>query len=248
MIFIPRNDIEWKDVNYLAVQFGEGYYFNLTLNRPLADWDTFDYWERERVEHMLRNLEKGEIFFDVGTEQGWCNLAYANIVGPENMVLMEPTPEFWANIHALWYKNFDVDPKGFYEGLISNKTTDTRTAKEFNTWGKAYKDPIIDRNKYTYIHENTRNVPEITIDDYVDKTGIVPNVISIDIEGAEILAIQGAKKTLTENDVKVYISIHDDLGNKYKVKPGQVQNAMYKLGYKGDHLGTDHEAHWYFRK
>jgi len=249
MNFIPTNDIQWKDVNYLAIQFAEGYYFKLTLNEPLASWDTYDYWERERVEHMIVNLKKGMTFFDIGTEQGWCNLAYAHIVGPENMVLIEPTPEFWANIYQLWYKNFDKDPKGFYAGLIGDKTTDTRSAELFNTWGEKYKDAIIDRNKYIYLHENTENIPAITIDDYVKKTGIVPDVIIMDIEGAELLALEGAVKTLLQNDIHLYVSIHDDLAKEnYDVEPGDVVDYMRDLGYNAEHLGTDHEAHWYFRK
>ena len=112
------------------------------------------------------------------------------------MVLIEPTPEFWSNIHALWYKRFNVDPLGCYAGLMSYITTDTRKGNDLNKWGKEYLGPIIDRNKYVYIHNNTEQIPTIKLDDFVSETGIVPNAITMDVEGAEFLVLKGAEETL----------------------------------------------------
>lgn len=248
-MMIPRNEIKSKIVKYLRKGESLDYHFEFTLNEPLASWDVYDYWERQRVYSMMRELKKGDVFFDIGTEQGWCNLAYGQIVGPENMVLIEPTPEFWGNIHYLWHENFDVEPLGFYDGLFSDKTTEKRTAKQFNKWAEQSTGAIIDRNKYIYIHENTDNVPEITLDDYVKKTGIVPDVLNIDVEGAELLVLKGAENTLKNNNLKIYVSIHDDLGERdYNTKPEDTINYLESLGYKGKHLETNHEAHWYFKK
>lgn len=116
MKFIERNDIDWKVIPYLRKGESFNYEYSLTLNEPLASWDVWDYWEKERIHCMQKNLKQGEVFFDIGTESGWCNLVYADMVGPQNMVLIEPTPEFWPNIHALWYKNYNVDPLACYAG------------------------------------------------------------------------------------------------------------------------------------
>jgi FkbM family methyltransferase len=249
MIFIERQDIKWKTVPYLRQGETRNYDYNLQLNEPLANWDVWDYWEKERIYSMRSHLKKGDILFDIGTEAGWCNLVYANIVGPENMVLIEPTPEFWANIHALWYKNYSVDPLACYAGLISNETTDVRKGSNLNAWGEKHLDPIIDRNKYIYIHENTENIPMIKLDDYVSEVGIVPDALNIDVEGAELLVFKGAEKTLRDNNLKIFVSIHDDLGIRdYNTTPEDTMFYLESFGYTGEFLAKNHEAHWYFEK
>ena len=247
-MMIPRNKVVHKVVKYIRKGESFDYHYELILNEPLASWDVYDYWEKERVLSMEKELVKGDIFFDIGTEQGWCNLVYAEIVGPENMVLIEPTPEFWGNINFLWRRNFEKQPFGFYDGLFSNKTTDKRTAKQFNKWPEQSTGDLIDKNKYVYIHENTENIPEIKLDDYVDKTKIVPTVLNIDVEGAELLVLKGAEKTLKEHKPKIYVSLHADLGERdYGFTVDDTIEYLKGLGYEGKHLATNHEAHWYFK-
>jgi FkbM family methyltransferase len=165
------------------------------------------------------------------------------------MVLIEPTPEFWPNIHALWYKRFSVDPRGCYAGLMSDTTTDIRKGSELNSWGEKYLGPIVDRNKYIYIHDNSEQIPMITIDEYVSQTGIVPDAITIDVEGAELLVFKGGENTLKNNNLKLFVSIHDDLGIRdYDTTPEQTIEFLESLGYRGEFLAKNHEAHWYFTK
>lgn len=252
MNFIKPENIEWKKVKILKSST-EGpvknhkFEYEFELPVPLADWDVWDYWEKERFHSMRDNLSKGEILFDIGTEQGWCNLIYADFVGPENMVLIEPTKEFWPNIKQIWYKNYSVAPKGFYTGLMSNKTTDGDLLVDYKEWPSASQGDQIDKNKYQYIHSNEDSVPEITLDDYVKRSGIVPDALTMDVEGAELLILKGAEKTLRNHKPKVWISVHPDLGLRdYGVESTETIDFMKNIGYKAEYLATDHEEHWFF--
>lgn len=248
--FTPRDEVVWRDVEILKVSdkgpLPHEYEYTFTLPVPLADWDVFDYWERARFHSMRDNLTHGDVLFDIGTEQGWCNLIYAQFVGPENMVLIEPTAEFWPNIQATWQRNYgDVFPKAMYAGLLSDKTTDRRPW--FDWWPAGSQGPLIDRNRYQYIHDNTEQVPEMRLDDLVERSGIIPTAVTMDVEGAELLVLHGAAETLAVHHPKVWISIHPDLGERdYGVIPKQVHRFMDQCGYSGEHLATDHEEHWFF--
>ena len=250
MIFIPDEKIEWVPTPITKDDWrihDSPYHYEFILPRPLADWDVFDYWERERFDHMRDNLQHGEVLFDIGTEQGWCNLIYADFVGPENMVLIEPTFEFWANIKKTWDKNYDVPPLACYWGLFDKSTRDDFD-KGFDIWGKAEAEQIIDRNKYQYIHESSSDITHIQLDKYVDETGIVPDALTMDVEGAEFLILMGAKYTLQKYHPKLWISIHPDLGERdYNTKKEDVIGLLEAMGYVGEHLATDHEEHWYFK-
>lgn len=247
MNYIKLQDVEWKQVGYLRQGETRNYDYTLWLNEPLASWDVWDYWERERIESMRTHLKKGDILFDIGTEQGWCNLVYADMVGAENMVLIEPTREFWGNIKALWQKNYpNTDPLACFSGFFSDKTT-TGIRPRIHSYPQEARGDLIDRNKYQYIHDNSEDVAEMKLDDYVARTGIVPTALTMDTEGSELLILKGAEQTLKNNKLKVWVSIHPDLGLRdYGVHYEDTLSFMAGLGYKGEWLATDHEMHWCF--
>lgn len=243
--FIPREDVTWQRTRMLE-RPDESFEYEFLLPLPLANWDVFACWERERFHSMRDNLTHGEVLYDIGTEQGWCNLIYASFVGPENMVLCEPTPEFWPNIYATWVANYAKSPRACYDGLLSDTTTDTR--RNIVGWPGNIDKPLIDRNRYQYIHDNTQRIPEIRLDDLVERTGIVPDAITIDVEGAELLVLQGATRTLSSKRPKVWASLHHDLIERdYDATLADVHTFMESFGYRGTHLATDHEQHWFFR-
>lgn len=254
-MLIPKDQVQWREVRYLkepleTTDEQATWKYKFILPEPLASWDVFSYWEKERIASMEQHLKKGDVLFDIGTEQGWCNLAYAGIVGAENMVLIEPTAIFWGNIKETWYKNFDVHPRATLHALLSNKSTDPFPTGFYGVNGvfpDAAANDLVDRNAYTYIHENLEQVPEIELDAFVRLTKIVPDALTMDVEGAELLILQGAEETLRKHKPKLFISIHPDLGERdYGVKPEQVHDFLSQFGYVGEHLATDHEEHWYF--
>lgn len=253
MNLIPRDQVEWKKVKYLKEPLTVSpehaiWKYEFILPEPLASWDVFDYWEKERIASMEKNLKQGDVLFDIGTEQGWCNLAYAKMVGPENMVLIEPTQEFWPNIKETWKKNFDVNPKACVPVLFSDKNTHNYDYRDFvDGWPRNADDDLIDRNKYQYIHENSEHIPEVTLDHYVKSSGVVPDALTMDVEGAELLILRGSEATLKKYKPKLFISIHPDLGERdYGIKKEDTIKFLEDLGYVGEYLATDHEEHWYF--
>lgn len=242
--FTPLDEVQWKTVGYLWDE-GQPPEYQLVLPEPLASWDVWEYWERPRVHSLCDHLEQGMVLFDIGTEQGWCNLVYAQFVGPENMVLIEPTQEFWPGIKATWQKNGYPDPAACYDGLLSDKTTDSRTS--FDPWPVACDGDLIDRNKYQYVHEHEAGILEMRLDDLVWFGNTVPDAITIDVEGAELLVLHGAENTLREWHPKVWVSVHPDLmARDYGTGPDELHAFMESLGYRGEHLATDHEQHWMY--
>lgn len=215
----------------------------------LAKWDVYGDWEVERFNSMRDNLKQGDILFDIGTELGWQSIIYAQFVGPENMVLVEPASVMWPNIMQTWKRNFPAHPPlACYVGLIGAVSTQPRLLEK-NTWPADAIGDLVHQVSYNYIHEHAHVIRQITIDEYCKRTGITPDAMTMDIEGGELLVLRGAEKTLRENNLKVWVSIHDELGNlNYGFSPQDVQEFMNRCGYKGQHLATDHEAHWYYTK
>jgi FkbM family methyltransferase len=257
--FTPIDKVDFKDVKYLKIH-ADGpaeehpYEFTLRLPEPLASWDVFAYWEKERTRSMRDNLKQGDTLFDIGAENGWQSVVYSKFVGAENMVLMEPTREFWPNILATWKANGLANPKACWRGLVGNQTKNVSVPSDLNQrldlsqWPQcAHDGKLINKKKFVYIHESGDVEPQITIDDFVRFTGIVPDALTADCEGAEILIINGAQETLRKYHPKVWLSLHDDLALRdYNSPIQEVHDLMHLLGYEGICLATDHETHMYY--
>lgn len=247
--FIKPDDIIWREVKYLKLPLSADddhadWAYRFELPEPLASWDVFSNWEKERTLCMAKNLRQGMMLYDVGTEQGWLNLAYAKMVRPENMVLIEPTPIFWPNIKQIWERNFTSKP--FYNVPALVGEAEKGAVNITHAWPAQANGDIVDKNAYTYIHDNLDNVPMTTID-AIARATTPPDAITIDIEGAELLALKGAVNTLKTHQPLVFVSIHPDLGERdYDLKDEQVQEFLAQFGYDSLHLATDHEQHWFF--
>lgn len=216
----------------------------------LAEWDVYGDWEVERFNSMRDNLKQGDVLFDIGAELGWQSIIYAQFVGPENMVLIEPSAKMWPNIKATWYKNFPKQkPLACFVGLISDETSNLVTTLDPGVFPEQASGQLVHLVSYNYIHEDGNKIQQITLDDYCEFTGIVPDALTMDIEGGELLVLRGAERTLRNYNLKVWVSIHDELGKKfYGFSADDIHKFMAECGYKGQHLATDHEEHWYFTK
>lgn len=250
-MFIERKDIKWEKVKYMRLsETGpaetQPYEYELWLPDFFASWDVFSYWERERTNDMRDNLKPGMVLFDIGAENGWQSVIYSKFVGASNMVLIEPSYLFWPNIIATWEKNGLSQPKASYAGLFSAATRGTFSLQE--GWPKVALDkPLITEKPYQYIHDHDAQVPEVELDKFVSVTGIVPDAITMDVEGGEFSILRGSMLTLAEHKPLVWVSVHPDLMQRdYAATRADLLEMMHGLGYIRHHLATDHEEHWAF--
>ena len=214
-------------------------------------WDVWDYWERERIASMQENLKKGDFLFDVGSESGALSALYCKyMVGEGNIVLFEPSPKYWSLIREIWRENNLGEPLGCFQGFVGRISK--KGKKVGIEWPECSNDPVIDGGMpYAYMNNpvDEAKIPTVSLDDWSKIHEIVPDAITIDVEGAELEVIRGASNLLVNNDLKVWVSVHPDLMLKnFGVTEGGLFAWMKRLGYVGELLAVDHEAHWFFKK
>lgn len=216
-----------------------------------CNWAT---WERCRFDNMATHLRRGDVLYDVGAEQCEISAAYAQIVGGDSMVMMEPHPGLWANIKATWEANRLATPAGFYVGLVGAETRDAEVEPDFDAamrdgWPECAHGDFWVHRSFRYIHEHAGSTPQTRLDDFAARLGVPPRALTIDVEGYELSVLRGAVGLLTERDLLVWVSVHPDLMEKHCGHHADELHAlMRELGYVGEHLGTDHEQHWLFRR
>ena len=90
---------------------------------------------------------------------------------------------------------------------------------------------------------NDDGVPHTTLDQMLDFLPW-PDVVSVDIDGAEYQMLLGADRLLHEAKPILFISVHPDhLWDQHKDTPDDVWQHLELHGYDPERLGRDHEVH-----
>lgn len=214
----------------------------------IADWDAISGWEIQRFLSMELNLRSEDVLFDVGAEHGSQSAIYSTFVGGgQNMVLIEPTDNFWPNIRLTWEANELAVPRATYVGLVGDSKSETAPAVTLGGWPACADGPEQGAGGYKYLHEPGHSeVDKTTFDQLVEAIG-PPTAITMDVEGAEMCVLRGAEQTLREHQPLVWVSIHPDmLKRDYNSSRMELLQFMDGLGYEAHNLQVDHEEHWAF--
>jgi len=208
---------------------------------------------------MHELLKPGDTYFDIGTELGWLTPLFAQWVGAENMCLFEPSEVSWPSIKATWEANSLTQPKSTYWGFVG--TSKFEGQKDAEIYGKrrnwsneggwpavAFDGPIMPTPNYREIKDCPYH--RITsIDAFVDDTGIVPQAIGMNVEGAEAIGLAGGINTFQKYKPMVWVGMHllsSALINGYKATQGDLVSLMRSCGYTDRFLDTSYEEWWLF--
>lgn len=153
-------------------------------------FDRFDQYETS-VNLAIRDLLKpGDLFFDVGANLGGLSVTGARAVGPFGQVIafeVSPRilPQLMTNLRHWNASNVYVMPNAVW-----NRSGDII---ELFFGGAHYADTVMSPGANV---APDRLVKTIALDDMVETLGRAPSVVKMDIEGAELEALKGFRKTL----------------------------------------------------
>lgn len=207
-------------------------------------------WEKERLaaEHDTITSLKDPLVFVCGAEEGDFPALYAS--WGARVVLFEPNPLVWPNIRAIWEANELPPPAGWHVGFASDRTVSQPPRMEpifaepdRDGWPACAYGPVIGDHGFRNVCERAHDTPQVSIDDFP----LTPDVLTLDVEGAELVVLKGAAETLRSDRPVVFVSIHPSfLKDMYGQSDADVHAYMASHGYVGTHLATDHEEHYRF--
>lgn len=198
-------------------------------------------WERERLDHMHSTTKPGDRVLYVGAEEG--DMCALLAMWGAQVVLVEPNERVWPNIKAIWDANELGIPQGVFVGFCGSENSENWARGASGEWPEcAYGDVIGDHGFKELRDPGGRAV--VTIDQMERSLGIIPDMISMDIEGAEWEALQGAEQTLRDYHPRIYLSLHPEfLIDQYGKYSREVRDWIISLGYRETLLAYSHECH-----
>lgn len=148
-------------------------------------------FEPVQTKLFLETLKEGNLVLDIGANVGYYTILASSIVGKKGIVYaFEPDP---GNI-ALLQKNIALNNCTnvvVVEKALGDKNEESQLAIDPGNPGES--------KLATHSNKNTISIQTITLDSFVKKYNISHiDVIKIDIEGAELLALSGGKESLSK--------------------------------------------------
>jgi FkbM family methyltransferase len=215
-------------------------------------------YDRETFNSVRERLSPGDILFDVGAYDGITSVIASEIVGPRSVVIIEPGEMNWGTIRAYWQANTSDLPHATYAGFLSDEDKDASVCRGVYRGAfppESYQYPVSEWEEHSNFRLlNDRNsfsavarLPYMKLDTLAWVTD-PPRGILMDVEGAELLVLRGAKETLQYRRPFVWASIHPQfMQDRFGHDVRQLRQTMEAWGYCGELLADDHEQHWFFK-
>jgi len=160
-------------------------------------------YEPETFAFLTSNLGPGDVFLDIGGHIGLFAVVGARLVGGSGQVFsFEPTPFTRSILTQTVALNGCEDIVEVRPEAVSSMRGD---AEFFDTGDEAS-----NANSLAPIKAAVGRmiVPTISIDEFVEERQILPNCIKIDVEGAELDVLRGAKEVIKKFRPSIRLGLH----------------------------------------
>ena len=203
-------------------------------------------------------LSPGDIFYDIGAYDGITSIPPAQHVGGSNVVIIEPGEMNWATIRARWQAHKLPPPLATFSGFLDSTNKPGVNPRDVINLGGFPKEAdhftVAEQEEglnfrvleYRALYPEVAARSSLTLDTVASIVG-GPEGIQMDVEGAELLVLEGAKYTLKIFHPVVWVSIHPEHMRKhFDQDPIALHALMANFGYRGTLVADDHEQHWRF--
>ncbi len=156
-----------------------------SCNYIVSPWWETNFWEPS-VQLALRDLIKpGSIVFDVGANLAGLSILMSRLTGPKGIVCaFEASPRIIELTHG------NIIASGCNNIQLYHNAIYSESGKDLMIYAGGHLNDSI-YNQGEFQDKIGKLVKTMSLDDFVNHTGLIPDVIKMDIEGAEFDALQG---------------------------------------------------------
>ena len=162
-------------------------------------------YEYEKQRLFARAVTRSSVVYDIGAHVGFYTLLAAKIVGGEGRVVaFEPLPANLSNLrrHLQLNEVTNVD-------VVEAAGADADREAPFERGLDSDNGKLADRGNPRMRTSRNLRVRTIGLDESVGRGDLpVPDCLKVDVEGGELLVLQGAERTLRERRPTILLASH----------------------------------------
>jgi FkbM family methyltransferase len=212
----------------IVSRFGEARFPCDPCDRGLPPVVALDFGSYESKDFaMLRRLvPRGGTFVDIGANIGWYTVHVAREDPAARVIAVEPIPTSYRWLTMAVAENRLTNVTTFNAGVAAE-------AGEIELWldtgisGAASSAPSSGKEGLERLM-----CAAVTIDDLVATNGGSASFVKIDIEGAELFALRGAERVLSEQRPIVFAEMLRKLARPFGYHPNDIIALMARHGYE----------------
>lgn len=203
-----------------------------------AEFDVTTRSERRRVDHLggerpvlrtlLDNLAGTETVWDVGACVGTYACLVARRLSSGRVVAFEPEPTNRRRLRENLSANAPGDRWKISPAALSDVDGSGNLASEF----------VEEGGGHHYLTESGDGIPvEVRRGESLVAAGTpAPDVLKVDVQGAELRVLRGMGDVLPSVD-EVYLEVHPTKAKRYGSSAAEVETFLQEAGYTLDRLG-----------
>jgi len=186
------------------------------------------YFERELLDRFVSTAKGRSHFADIGANFGLYALVFlCHAPAQATVDAFEPVPVNVERLTSNAAANDFEDRISLHEYALASESSETTIQIDQNALGEA----TLGDEMWSTTPTRTRTVTVKTLDDvYAD--GPRPDVVKIDVEGAEGEVIRGGKTVLSEDKPDLFIEKHDELLPGFGDTPRELADLLAEIGYE----------------
>jgi FkbM family methyltransferase len=215
--------------------------------------------DKEMMSSIANSVPDGKVIFDVGAFIGTSSLVFSRMVGSKGRVIaFEPNKfnrvrfEKNVNKNKEFSKNIALFP---YALSDSDRTVKMVLSDNIDN---GYSSTSRLKGSHSTIHDESLpegfeevEVQALMLDNFVSIHGIVPDILKIDIEGAEYSLLLGALATIRKYHPQFYIELHSEYCalkcTELLVGEGYSMTVLHeeddnRIMIRADYTGSDMQA------
>jgi FkbM family methyltransferase len=198
-------------------------------------------WEEKEREFMTKlnlNYNNNAVVMDIGANIGIYTILLSHIYPKAKIIAIEASPTIFEMLRSNCKLNNLLFPSGsnvlLINKAISDKDDITTEFYEKHSMSTMLKEFLTNLSSTILTNQDELNkklVRTVTIDNLVETIGVNEiSLLKIDVEGAEVLALKGAIKTLTHKKIKNMVIEYHSLENyNYIVKLLEEKELGYTI-------------------
>jgi len=225
---------------YTVVRLDQGFRMNLDLQDPeqLKVYFYGHYHERYEADLVRRLLNDDDVFWDVGANVGYFTLVAATALAHRGQIIaFEPGQNAYQrlteNVSLNPYRNIQTFPVA---------VSDREGEAVLHVAGD-----IADSSASLYAAGQTQVRAEVcrtvSLDHFLREEGLrPPDLIKLDVEGAELAVLQGARGLITESPPLLLVEMEEKNLRAAGASREAIRGFLSPYGYRAAHLK---KGRWY---
>jgi len=185
--------------------------------------------------HCIDSLTEDETFIDIGAHIGLYTLPAALKLKKGRVYAFEPASSNY-NILKKHIKMNSLSNVEIFDYLVGDKGKSVKFYESKNLVSP--KNSIVKVDKISSFEPIIKK--QISLDNFFLGKNIHPNVIKIDVEGAELFVLKGAKNIITKTKPKIYLSIHPQWLENLGLSVNQLLSLIKELDYSIYDMNMNH--------